>query len=551
VELVSGTQDSDEDNMAQIQNPTYEDQFYGMDRRLDPDKLGDGYSPLAVNVDLDRLGSVRKRKGTSLLGETGIPDSQVQSLVQYVNSTGATEYHMIRNGALYKYNEQLNTWDNLIGGQFSSLSQVQSVTFKNRVYHVSAKETLKWNVGDNVMNEVGTGTNAIMASCLAVGQRTLFIGNVTVNNVRYPDRVYYSLFDTENIQEGDQFWNDEETGLADSTRYFRVEGGVVQAIVPFASSNSVYIFSDSKCYYFNINEVETNPFGALVEVFPIGCAGPRAATVVDGVMYFMDKQGKIWAWSGSTSRPEELSYSIDDGSLGDSVISQINTSQENISKVCAFNFGKKIYFSVGDLALDKQVLANACIKFSASQNGLRANFSIDTFPDRILNACIFNLSSGLALVAGNSANVLIMNNGLNDIDQNNTEVAVNMYYRTKEYHFGFPFQSKQIQGMLVKFKPQSAPGTYMEVSMATNGQTEYTPITSPNTVIKTHGSIDMYSLAYETQRQRTAKIKLPVQDKALTYSFEFANRQLNQTMELQAFGFDSYTVNNPNINLKS
>jgi hypothetical protein len=531
--------------------PYYEDQFYGMDRRLDSDKLGNGFSPLAVNVDLDRLGTVRKRKGTSLLGNHGEKDSPVQTLIEYVTNAGDTEIHMARNGTLYKYNKDTNAWDVLSAAKFASLKPVESVLYKNRVYHVSTEESLCWNVGDKTVVEVGEGANKIKGACLGTGQRTLYIGRVTIDGVDYPDRVYYSLFDIDKGQEGDQFWNDaegEEVGsLKNSTRWFRVEGGIVQSIVSFPNKNKVFIFSDTKCYSFDVSQVESSPFNALTEVFQIGCAGPRAATVVDGVMYWMDKQAKIWAWSGIGSRPEEISYLIDDENLGDSVISQISKSPENLNQVAAFGLGKRVYFNIGSINLDRVSLPNAAIKLSASQNGLRANFSIDTFQDRLILGTVITLNGAKVLAVGNSSNVLLLNSGYNDIDKLNIEAPVDSFYRTKSYHYGYPLQNKKIMSLYVKFKPQVNEQSYLNIKVSVNGDLDFTSLSTPTAEELGHGTIDMYDDSADRLKQKTKKVNMKAELKGQTLAFEFGNNQLNQTYEVSTFGFLKAEVEDANI----
>jgi hypothetical protein len=542
--------------MAKSTKPIYEDQFYGIDRRLDPDKLGDGFSTLAVNVELDRIGTVRKRKGQQAFGTLGTGVQPVQALIEYILPSGETQPQMVRNGTVYKYDFTTSSSVVIANNQFSSLSQVQSETFKNRVYYCSENETLRWTNGTiGNLTEVGdVAENKIKAKCMAVGQRTLFVGGVTFgqsnSQVTYPDRVYYSRFDTDKNEESDVFWNaEDETGLGNSTRYFRVEGGIVQCIISFANRNRVFIFSDTRCYAFDVNQVETNPFGALIEIFPIGCAGPKSAVVIDGVLYFMDKQAKIWAWSGNSSRPEELSFNIDDEGFGQSVISQIDKSEENISKVCAFGVGKKVYFSVGNISIDGKTLNNACIKLSSSQNGLRANISIDTFPDRILCGATITVNDQKVLLVGNSNSSLLLNRGLNDLNLAGESVAIDSYYRTKSFHFGFPFGVKKIKQMMIKYKPTEIE-SYLEVAVSLDGNTGFNPLTKPKTEPSRFGQINMYDDEYLNLGQKISKLNIPNELQAFTLAFEFRNQQKDETFEISTFGFESVIIEDSNLTLQ-
>jgi hypothetical protein len=543
----------------------YEQSFTGMNRRLDPDKMGKGNCTLAVNVDLSRLTSVRKRKGTTLLGDAGISNSQVQSLIEYVTTKDNKEQRqiqMIRNNSLYFFNSDTNTWD-LSGGSstapFVNNEQIQSVLYKNRVYYTSPNRFLCYNEGTSTITDVspnGNDQDKIKGSCLAVGQRTLFIGNVTVNGEYLPTRVYYSWFDLVSANKGptDQLWLPEEENLANSSTYFDVEGGYVQNIISFANTNKVYIFSDTKCYTFDINQVETNPFNALQEVFEIGCAGARSAVVVDKCLYWMDKQAKIWAWNGGVDVPIEISYIIDDNNAGDSVISQIDRSNDNLSKVVAFGIGKTIYFSVGTINIDNVVIPNAVIKLTASQDGIAGYLSLDSYPDRLLVGAIVTVNNNKSLAVGNSQNALLMNSGLNDIDLNNAEVAINSYYRTRHYDFGYSFLDKKINDFAIKFRPQFVEDPnrkiYLDVKVSIDNSTDYKDLSVVNNGVANRGRVELQTNNIK-DRQKTAILYLTnAQAQGLNIGFEFGNSNKDETFELSAFGFNKVTIENNNIRIK-
>lgn len=530
------------------------DKFFGMNRRLDADKIPDGFSPLAVNVDLDKIGTVRKRKGTDLLGTAGVPDSKVQSITEYVNPQGVSEVQIIRNGTIYRYDSTNDTYIQVgDGGQFPSLKQVQSVNYKGRVYYVTEDEALRWNAGDNVVTLVNNETpaNQIKAACVATAQQTLFIGNVTINSVNYPRRFYYSYFDSDTITETDQFWKTEETGFSDSTSFYDLQGGAIQAMIGYSARNQAYIFTDTKCYQFDITQAYTAPQNAIQEIFSIGCAGPKAVTVCDGVLYWMDKQAKMWAWRGSSSLPTELSYIIDDNGLGDSIISSIDKSAENLKKVCVFGIGKRVYFSVGLINVDNQALNNACVKISLSKDGLDGYFSVDTYPNRIVCASVGTVGSIQTLLVGDSTNVLKMNSQYHDTDTNALSTAINSYYRTKNLHFNYPFQEKKIQNIIVKYRPVDTEDTYLSLKVTTDGNTEYISISDSPSGVTNKGVINMYSSNSIFQKQAIKKAKLTQNMTGQTIGFELGNNQIDQSYEISMFGFDKYEIQASNIPIKS
>jgi len=513
----------------------YEDTFLGLNLRFDPDKLPDGFSPLAVNVDLTRMKTIKKREGTQLLGQTFTDKQTIQSLVQIVDPLGKPQAYMVRGGIIYKYDYPVSRWGNLHNNALAPEIPIASVTFKNRIYFTSPINFLCYTDGATLQT-VGVDKNRIKGNCLAVGQRTLFIGNVEVDNVSYPSRVYYSRFNIEDRQETDEFWEVIEKGvngnLLNSSRFFNVEGGRVRAIVSFANRDRVYIFSDEKCYSFNVNEAETNPFGALTEIFPIGCAGSNAVTVVAGVMYWVDGNGKMYAWSGSTTRPEEISFAIDDEGLGKSVVSSIDKSEENLSKICAFGFSKQVYFSVGTVQISNKQLRNACVKMFLAPNGLMSYTSIDTFPERPLVSAVFKIDNDNKIVTGNRANVITLKSGLNDVDENNQMIPVDALYRTKSYSFGYELFTKRVHNIYVKYKTQKN-DSLLDIKVRTSNN--ITPIIVSDSNTNKFGVLNMKE-KISNQGQDIKLINLPVETEAENISFEFGNGRLNESFEIQGFG---------------
>jgi hypothetical protein len=326
-----------------------------------------------------------------------------------------------------------------------------------------------------------------------------------------------------------------------------VQGGNVKALASFANRDRVYIFSDNRCYSFNVVLSLTNPFGALQEIFPIGCAGPNAVIVQDGIMYWMDTGGKIWAWTGGTTVPEQISYQIDDDELKDSIVSSINKSVENMEKVAAFGIGKLIYFSTGSLSVRSRQLKNAVIKIFLSQNGLRGFTSIDTYPDRILNGAQFKIQGQDEMVCGNSSNILQMRTGLNDVTTNNTAVAVNALYQTKSYNFGYPLTTKRLGDLMITYKPQSD-NSELGISVYVDNSIDPNIVTASGKQDK-YGKFNMKE-GKSTDRRITKMVNMSQEVEGDTIMFEFSNNQLNQSFELHQFGAYELEIKNLNISIE-
>lgn len=530
--------------MAQLKTRSFfEDHFFGMNLRMDSDKIPDGASQLAVNVDLTGFKRLGQRKGTSLLGQAFEAKERIQSLQEITNANGTSTQYMVKNGSVYKYNSK--KWIVIHSGAFTGNINVPSVVYKQRLYMTSSENFLQYSDGADI-SDVGTGSDRIKGKSLAVGQRTLFIGNVSFNGVEYPDRVYYSRFDIDNRIEGDEFWETSEGNLTDSTRFFRVEGGNVRAMASFANRDRVYIFSDTRCYAFNVSIASTNPFAALQEIFPIGCAGPNAVKVVSGSMYWMDRKGKMYVWGGGTTRPEEISYAIDSENTNNSIPASIDKADSNLTDIAAFGISKQIYFSVGTINIANKQIKNACIKLFLSQNGFYSYNSVDTFPERPLVGEDMTIDSSDVLVLGNSSNVVYLSDSFNDIDGNNQETAIDAFYRTKSYKFGFDLATKTISNIFIQYKPQPE-DSYLNVKVSEDKGLVFRAIASDNKEGQ-FGVVNMKQTE-STDRQIIKRINMPNDVRFENISFEFSNKRKDQSFEINGFGSFDVKSEEPDISL--
>jgi hypothetical protein len=529
----------------------YENSFFGINSRLDTDKLPNGFSPLAVNMDLTKMKTLKTRKGTAIFGSP-LEANKIQNVTQLTNPDGSKTQLMVKNGTIYKLNtnEGGRVWEIKNSGRLSSdVNTVQSIVFKNKIYFTTENDYLCSTIGDGVVTDVGTVDNRIKAKCIGSGQRTLFVGNVTVNNINYPDRVYYSLFDQDTLIETDQFWEEVEQGnpgtLATSSKFFRVEGGNVRAIVSFANRNRVYIFSDTKCYSLNVGGVQTNQFASLQEEFPVGCCGPNAAIVSNSMLYWMDQNCKMWSWNGITARPEEISYNLDSENGNASIINSISKSKENLESIAAFAFGKQLYFSVGEIRTADRILKNVVLKSFISQNGLMSYTSIDTFPDRIMLGTGITIEGSNILVVGTNAALLEMNVGLNDIQGAGGIVPVENIYQTKAYNFGFPLTTKKISNLFVQFLP-TREDSYIDIAVCPD-RGAYQKISEVNTINR-FGVVGTKDLD-EQKNQKIRKVNFPTESQGENIAFEFSNSSLDQGFEISAFGSTDVDVSPLNITM--
>lgn len=510
---------------------------------MNPMDLPEGFSPLAVNCDLSRINTLRKRKGTARYGNDFNDNEQVQAIINYNKSNGDEQGIMIKGGALYKYDG--SKWVLIQANVVDKGKHVAITQFNQKIYFCSKDSFLQSTDGTTV-TDAQTGADRIKGTALATGQNVLFIGNVTANATLYSNRVYYSYFDDDTLSKTDQFFNPNvgSGNLATSNRYFEFEGGEIKALVSFSNRDRVYIFTATTCYTFDIAVATTNPGRAVQQVFDIGCAGPNAAKVIDGVLYWMDNKGKIWAWNGGTNRPEELSYFIDDDELNESIISSIDKSVDNMLQICAFGISKLLYFSVGSLSVNNAQIPNACIKMVLSANGLRAFVTVDSFPERILVSDIVSDNNQNIIVAGTATQVIQLRKGLNDITLDNTEKPVSFRYQTRAEDFGEPHTTKQVQHIEVRYRPQEKDSN-LDIAIYPD-----TSVKSINVVKKDlpkkHGSLNMRG-ANPNDREKIKLVYVPENTTGDTFIVEFSNDRLNEPVEIYSYAMNNTVIKTLNV----
>lgn len=549
------------------------DKFFGMSQRQDMDQIPDGASPLAVNVIFDKPGTVAKRPGTDMLGSTQTGNG-IYGLISYIDSSGGDVLRRVADRDIDDYDGA--AWGENDADQFTASTPIQSVNYKNRVYHISEADWLVYEsggtatevkpdytdwvtahayiVGDLVDNgsgqyictvahtsgastEPGVGAswatkwsaleNRIKGRCIAVAQNTLFVAT--------GNKVYYSLFNLTSNVPGDQFWNDDEGYLAASTRYFTVDGEVT-ALWNFSAIGGVLVvFTREMCYLFDMR-VENNSVG-LQELFHIGCAGPRAVTEINGWLIWMTPDGELKRFGGA-GRPDTLSWDLQDDEIGESIISKI--SKSTIESVAAGSFKNKFYFSVGDITYRGRSIPNAVIVGLVSQGSDFVMWSVFSFPWQISIFAITTLSSAKVLVAGSadSDDVYQLNTGSND-DSPSGATAIDAYFQTKFVTPYKKYNTAKFESVLVKYRPQSADNTYLRVSYAQDSEYTYTGITDPDngSPLVKHGIIDMYDAGYATIFDAVKVIEWPENATASrTVSLECGNAKLSEKFEISGIG---------------
>ena len=514
-------------------NPYFVDDLQSIIERQDADKIQENYSPLLINISLDRPGTWIKRKGSSLLSGTQAGNG-VYGLVTYKKNDDTNVLRAVRSTDLDKY---VTSWTALDTAQFTASTFVSSTNYLNRVYHISPSDLLCYESG-STCTDVGTGDDRIKANQVVTTQDTLFVCGVSYGvgaAQTWQDRIYYSLFDTANNIASHQLWEDAEGDLTSSTRFFTLLTPHKASVVFNGLS---YHFTADRCFEFDITTT------SVKEVFNIGCAGPRAVTECNGWLIWMSPDGRIWGWGGA-GQPMPMSWAIEDDVNGEAIINKISAS--NISAVSAGSLGNKFYFSVGGITVYNETISNAVIVGLLTQNLDNVLFSIYSYPYEPQIWANIKISNKESLVFGSSGvdDVFQVETGVND-----GSTAISAKAKTSMLGFDSPLLNKDFEHLLVRFRPQSSSDTFLKVKYAIDGETAYTVLSDPDNSVTGAGKIDMYDSS-STKRSLTKILKFPQEASGQLLSLEFSNDQLNESFEISGFGIKYPDVSPINIQLDS
>ncbi len=507
-----------------------------MNQRQDLDKIPDTYSPLLVNISVDKPGSWSTRKGTGLLATTQAGVG-VQGLISYNKLDSTKVVRAVRSTDLDTYSTTTNTYTQIDAAQFTAGARISSVNFNNLVYHSSSSDFLVSESG-GACSDVGAGADRLKANDICVAQNTLFASNISYANgsaQAWQNRCYYSAFDSGNNVPSSQMWNTSEGSLANSTRWFTLPG-IIKGSVSYGSAPGLsYHFTDEECYSFDMGLVD-NQIGPQSK-FREGLVNKRAVTVCKSWMVFMNNKGSIFAWGGAGT-PDQISFEIEDDSKGEAIINKIDKTW--LPYVCAGSLGSKVFFSIGDIVYYNKTITNAVLVglLLPSENGLTALWSLYSLPVRpvIFANATFSGEEVLLFGTDDVDDVYQLGTGTSD---NGT--AIDAYARTKYQVPSSHLRSNDFSKLLIKYRPQTVENTYLRVKYALDGGIDFKTITDPDNNITRYGVVDMYHADNATKLDDIKVLSLPNEVSGRSISIEVGNNQLDEAFEVTGIGFQATT----------
>lgn len=512
--------------------------LYGMNQRQAPDEIPDYSAHILKNISLAQPGAWSKRKGTDLLSSTQAGNG-VYGLASYYKEDGTYTIRAVRSTDLDVYSEGGDSWAAIDSAQFTASTKIQSANFLNRVYHISESDFLCYESG-GACTEVGSGSDRLKATDVAVAQRTLFVSGVTYADGSAQDwenRIYYSVFS--GVTPTHQLWTDAEGSLGASTKYIQIEYPIIGNI---QYKGLIHFFTKKECWRFNLQDEGT--YGPR-KVFDRGLAGVRAVAQCNDWLIFMSPDKRLWAWGG-TRQPMPLSWDIEDDSLGKAVVNAIEDA--NVEDVAIGALGNEFWVSVGDVDYYGETIENACLRGLVTQNMGAVLWGVDSLP---VKPVVFEntiLGSKEVLLFGSDAvdDVYRMSVGTND-----GSTAIDAYGRTRFFDLGSQLKSKDLARIYIKYTPQSVADTYLEVKYALDGEMTYTAASDPDasTPVTKHNVIDMYESASSTNIDAVKCVEMPASEVFRTISIEIGNGQSSESFQIKAIGFEFQSKNleiNPN-----
>jgi hypothetical protein len=379
----------------------------GMITEVSDYRMPDNAMRLIQNMDTDIIGSLRVRKGTTVIGNQVQDNKNCLGLYNFRDSGAGTNNRQIAcfnnvgdtNSVVY-YN-LAGVWT-AVGGasSFTAGAKFRFVTFTDLVFIVTSafSTPVTWN---------GAGASAVANTQVVSAPSGQFI-NVFKSRVYIastsakPDRVFFSsIIDTN----GNITWNTTDD-------YLDVNPSDGQNITGITNNGTLLlIFKDRAMYRWNGSSTDAD---LIVDV---GCSSQESIANRNGQTYFFNPFG-VYVTTGGF--PQVISKPIQRW------IDAISGSYyANVAGVCDDDH---YYCSIGDVTVDGESFENVVLVYEISSQ----NWSVRTYPEQVRLFANY-------IESNNTANVMIGNDDgdVQRFDYGSTDAGVVIPYkvRTKRVDF--------------------------------------------------------------------------------------------------------------------
>ena len=263
----------------------------GLNSTAAPLHLKDNESSGLQNIDFDRFGAILKRNGYTTLSAVTSNSIGGDGLYwfEYDNSGTQTRYATrVYDGKLEKMDAVDGTWDDVTGtATITSANPCDFETFTNKLFVANGKnKPFFWDGGASA-GTAHVPENLTSAKFVKTFQNYLFYGNVVVNSVYYPTRIYWSSL--------------RDPTAWDSADWIDVAKGDGQPITGLhVLANAAVIFKTRSIYTVFFTGDSTIPFQMQKVASPVGCTVPTSIQEVENGLVFFSNDG-FYFFDGITS----------------------------------------------------------------------------------------------------------------------------------------------------------------------------------------------------------------------------------------------------------
>jgi len=371
----------------------------GMNTEVVDALLPDNTSRLILNMDLDLIGALRVRKGTTAIGNQLVDGKVVTSLFYFKDSAGGANSQQIAGinnagdtNALLKYNNA-GTWTDITGGtSYTAGAKFRFATFLDLTFIVNDKfDAIKSWSGSGAL---GTSqlTSAPNGQFLSVFNSRLYVASTSANR----DRVLFSSIPDIS---GNITWDV-------TNDYLDVNPADGMNITGLANTGTLLlIFKERAMYRWNGRSTDANL------VVDIGTTSNESIASRNGAVFFFNPYG-IWVTDGSY--PRRLSRPIQRW------IDAIDPAyHDDVAGICDDN---NYYCSIGDVTVDGVLFSNIVLVYNISAN----SWVVRSYPEQIRSFANYIGSTGqYGVMAGNDDGDVL------DYNVGNTDAGSPIPYRVK------------------------------------------------------------------------------------------------------------------------
>lgn len=475
----------------------------GLNSKASPVTLKNNESSDLMNVDLDTDGSIRKRRGYTVLNNTSISSKKVDGLYAYYLNSGTRHLIAAANG-IYKMDNLDGTWDAITNTAITANKKARFTSFQNTMFMTNGTDPVQeWSgTGNCTDSQCNSDISLSKAKYLSEYDNRLFLANVTVSSADYPSRLYYSELFDKDVWDANQYIT---AGFND--------GDVITGVVNLGGY--LYVFKTKSIYKVKNTGDSAIPYTVEKTNATDGCISPDSLQIIsNGLVIFLSQQG-IAVFDGNTT--EIISYKIKptiDDLAGTNLIE---------SSSCVYKTLNQYWLSVSDGdSGDRIIIWDYYHNAFLLHSGIHAR-SFST---------IIDSSENERLYFGDYIGYVYRADTGTDDYPGKTITAINAYYTTKHYDFDYLFMTKVPRYIVVIFQYSNTPSvlniSYAYDLQTTDHTTETFTLQNPVTAI---WDISLWDVDL-IPGSGASYYRVDLQSQGITMRFKFSNNALGQTFSI-------------------